>query len=60
VVTPAGDGYAVLDGYGGIHRFGNVATAGNPGYAPADRWRAFYTRNGGYAVVRNDGYSVIV
>ena len=52
---PDGNGYAILDGYGGIHTFGSAPTIANALYVPADRFRGIAMIGGHYTLVRNDG-----
>jgi len=56
VVWPGGNGYAVIDGFGGIHRFGSAKTPGATAYAPIDRFRGITVQLGTYLVIRNDGH----
>ena len=56
VVTPDGQGYAVIDGFGAIHRFGNAPAVQNIGFATFDRWRGLTVRNNKFTAVRADGY----
>ena len=53
-VWPDGKGYAVLDGFGGIHNYGSAKAPSATQYATIDRWRGITTQQGTYLVIRND------
>jgi hypothetical protein len=55
-VWPGGHGYAVTDGFGGIHHYGNARSPAPTIYEPLDRWKGITAQNGTYLVVRNDGF----
>lgn len=55
-VWPGGHGYAVTDGFGGIHHYGNARNPAPTIYEPLDRWKGITAQNGTYLVVRNDGF----
>lgn len=55
-VWPGGHGYAVTDGFGGIHHYGNARTPSPTIYQPIDLWRGITAQNGTYLVIRNDGF----
>ncbi len=52
---PDGRGYAVLDGFGAVHRFGTAKQPGPMPWERIDRWRSISTQAGTYLAVRNDG-----
>jgi hypothetical protein len=52
---PDGKGYAVIDGFGGVHRFGSAKKAAKLPYQQLDRWRSIVTQSGTYLAIRNDG-----
>ncbi|MCL4293807.1 MAG: hypothetical protein KJ056_12390, partial [Acidimicrobiia bacterium] len=53
--SPSG-GYAVLDGFGGIHVRGSEGLrAASGGYVRADVWRGVAVSSAGYLAVRDDG-----
>jgi hypothetical protein len=56
VVWPGAHGYAVTDGFGGIHHYGNARDANPTIWEPLDRWRGVTAQNGTYLVIRNDGF----
>jgi hypothetical protein len=53
---PDGKGYAVIDGFGGIHRFGSAKRPASMPYQTIDRWRAITEQQGTFLSVRNDGF----
>ncbi len=54
--SPSGSGYAVLDGFGGIHVRGSSGVrAASGGYVRADLWRGLAASANGYLAVRADG-----
>jgi hypothetical protein len=57
-LSPDGRGYAVLDGFGGVHNAGDAPRATGVPYVRLDVWRGLTYVPGGYIVVRTDGYSV--
>ncbi len=55
-VAPSGRGYAVLDGFGGIHVRGSASLeAASGGYVRIDAWNGLAASSGGYLAVRADG-----
>jgi hypothetical protein len=52
-----GTGYAVLDGFGGVHNEGNAPVAAGVPYVLMDAWRGLASLPGGYIVARADGFS---
>ena len=56
-VWPDGRGYAVIDGFGGVHRFGSAKNPGPTAYQPIDRWRSIVVQFGTFLAVRNDGFA---
>ncbi len=59
-VWPDGKGYAIIDGFGGVHRFGSAKTPAATPYQTIDRWRSIVVQSGTYLAVRNDGIPVRV
>jgi hypothetical protein len=59
-VWPGGGGYSVIDGFGGVHRFGTAKTSGATKWATLDRWRSISVQGGTYLVIRNDGFPMRV
>ena len=59
-VAPGGNGYVVVDGFGGMHRFGSAQRTGPVPYQPVDRWRSLVEQAGTILAVRNDGFPVRV
>ncbi len=59
-VWPDGKGYAIIDGFGGLHRFGSAKTPAPLPYQPIDRWRSVVAQGGTFLAVRNDGFPVRV
>lgn len=59
-VWPGGKGYAVVDGFGGVHRFGAAKRPGGTPWQPIDRWRGIVVQSGTFLAVRNDGFPVRV
>jgi hypothetical protein len=55
-VWPGAKGYAVTDGFGGIHHYGNARKPAPTIWEPLDRWKSITAQNGTYLVVRNDGF----
>ncbi|MBM3674105.1 MAG: CAP domain-containing protein [Actinobacteria bacterium] len=54
-VWPDGNGYAVIDGFGAVHRFGTAKAPAATAWAPLDRWRGITVQSNDYLVIRNDG-----
>lgn len=59
-VWPDGRGYAVVDGFGGVHRFGSAKNPRATPYQQVDRWRSIIVQAGTFLAVRNDGFAVRV
>ena len=59
-VWPDGKGYAVIDGFGGVHRFGSAKRPNATPYQQIDRWRSIVEQFGTFLAVRNDGIIVRV
>ena len=59
-VWPDGKGYAVIDGFGGVHRFGSAKNPGPTPWQQIDRWRSISVQSGTFLAVRNDGVAVRV
>lgn len=57
---PDGSGYAVVDGFGAVHRFGSAKRPGATPWQTIDRWRSIVVQSGTFLAVRNDGYAVRV
>ncbi len=57
-VWPDGKGYVVVDGFGGLHRYGSARNPGPLPYQPIDRWRSIVVQSGTFLTVRNDGFPV--
>ncbi len=55
---PDGLGYAVVDGFGGLHRYGSAKQPGPMPYQAVDRWRSIVVQSGTFLAVRNDGFPV--
>ncbi len=56
VVWPGGKGYAVIDGFGGVHKYGTARKPAPTIWESIDRWRGVTAQNGTYLVIRNDGF----
>ena len=54
-VWPDGRGYAVIDGFGGVHRFGSARAPGPTPWQQIDRWRSISLQGSSFLAVRNDG-----
>jgi hypothetical protein len=59
-VWPGGGGYTVIDGFGGVHDFGDAKTPAPTQWAQLDRWRSISVQSGTYLVIRNDGFPMRV
>ncbi len=57
---PNGKGYAIVDGFGGIHRYGDAKRPSPTPYQQIDRWRSIVVQSGTFLAVRNDGIAVRV
>jgi hypothetical protein len=57
---PDGKGYGVVDGFGGIHRYGSAKQPNPTPWQQIDRWRSIVNQAGTYLAVRNDGFPVRV
>jgi hypothetical protein len=57
---PDGSGYAVVDGFGGIHPFGSARKPNPTPWQQIDRWRSIVSQSGTFLAVRNDGMPVRV
>ncbi len=57
-VWPDGKGYVVVDGFGGLHRYGSARKPGPLPYQPIDRWRGIVVQSNTYLTIRNDGFPV--
>lgn len=57
---PDGKGYAVVDGFGGIHAYGSAKKPGPTPWQQVDRWRSVVSQSGTILAVRNDGMPVRV
>jgi hypothetical protein len=56
--TSPGTGYEILDGWGGVHRFGVGPVISNSQYVAADRFRGISGAAGHTFLIRNDGVVV--
>ena len=54
-VWPDGKGYVVIDGFGGVHRFGSARQPAPMPWQQIDRWRSITLQNTSFLAVRNDG-----
>ena len=52
------EGYVVVDGFGGLHRYGSARKPGPLPYQTIDRWRSIVVQAGTFLSVRNDGFPV--
>ena len=57
-VWPDSSGYALMDGFGGVHRFGSAKRPTGTPYQTIDRWRSIVVQSGTFLAVRNDGFPV--
>ena len=56
-VSASGRGYAVLDGWGGVHPVGDAPAGPAGAYAPGSDWRGIAISGSRYALARRDGLS---
>ena len=54
-VWPDGKGYVVIDGFGGVHRFGSARQPSPTPWQQIDRWRSITLQGNSFLAVRNDG-----
>ncbi len=61
-ITPSADGggYDIVDGFGGIHHFGNARRPGPMPWQPVDRWRGVAAQGNSLLAIRNDGFPIRV
>ncbi len=59
-VWPDGKGYVVIDGFGGVHRFGSARPPAPTPWQQIDLWRSITLQNTSFLAVRNDGAVVRV
>lgn len=59
-VAPGDNGYVIVDGFGGMHRFGSARPTAPMPYQPVDRWRSVVEQSGTVLALRNDGFPVRV